>query len=340
MNDPSRQVWILTEKSGEILCAYCTCTAGLCRCCNHVIAALYKVEHAVSHGLTQSSCTSIPCQWNKPTESVSTPMAIKDIIFEKHLKMNPNPRKSVKRRLYDPRPVSKRTVTDESKQNLLKELKEVSPEAGIHQSFRPLPQDDLPPPLDIIGMTVRETNPKATDKELLLSFFDSISFNDSQLAEIEKATRSQSQSFQWKSQRRGRITSSRFHEIYTKVNSLNVAKGAIKPKTTPLLADLLNPSRLDHIDAIKYGKEHEDDARQAFASIEVSKHVNGKLALSGLVVSKSHPFLGASPDNVLTCKCCGKMAVEYKCPYLLKKKELSVRDGHAFLDFLVDHEDK
>ena len=138
----------------------------------------------------------------------------------------------------------------------------------------------------------------------------------------------------------GRITSSRFHEIYTKVNSLNVAKGAIKPKTTPLLADLLNPSRLDHIDAIKYGKEHEDDARQAFASIEVSKHVNGKLGLSGLVVSKSHPFLGASPDNVLTCKCCGKMAVEYKCPYLLKKKELSVRDGHAFLDFLVDHEDK
>lgn len=109
VNDPHRKVWVLLKKSGKIMCAYCSCTAGLCRCCNHVIAVLYKVEHAVSHGMTQFSCTSLPCQWNKPSDNEIAPMTIREITFEKHSKMNPNPSKSLKRGLYDPRPVSKRS---------------------------------------------------------------------------------------------------------------------------------------------------------------------------------------------------------------------------------------
>lgn len=236
--------------------------------------------------------------------------------------------------------LSVKEVTDDAKQNLLKQLKEVCPEAAIHQVFRPLPEDDLPPPLHIIASNVKDANHNATNEELLLSFFDALSFNDNQLKEIEKATRSQSQSFQWKSQRRGRITSSRFHDVYTKVNSLKASKGQIKPKTLPLITSLLSPPNLDHVYAVQYGKKHECDARQAFASSEVSKHVSGKMCESGVVVPKGHPYLGASPDNVLSCKCCGKVTVEYKCPYLLKTKKMSVQEGHKFLDFLVNKEGK
>ena len=26
-------------------------------------------------------------------------------------------------------------------------------------------------------------------------------------------------------------------------------------------------------------------------------------------------FLGASPDNIFSCNCCGETAMDYKCPY-------------------------
>ncbi len=43
-------VWLLSSRSGEILCAYCSCTAGFAECCNHVIAIAYKVEFANACG--------------------------------------------------------------------------------------------------------------------------------------------------------------------------------------------------------------------------------------------------------------------------------------------------
>ena len=35
----------------------------------------------------------------------------------------------------------------------------------------------------------------------------------------------------------------------------------------------------------------------------------------GLNKSDQHPFLGASPDAYLSCKCCGKGLIEVKCSY-------------------------
>ena len=42
------------------------------------------------------------------------------------------------------------------------------------------------------------------------------------------------------------------------------------------------------------------------------------------MISKQKPFLGASPDNIATCKCkppCKSVVVEYKCPWLHKDLE-------------------
>ena len=51
------KVWIVCKPDGEILCGYCSCTAGYSKCCNHVIAVLYKVEFANEKGLTDPACT-------------------------------------------------------------------------------------------------------------------------------------------------------------------------------------------------------------------------------------------------------------------------------------------
>ena len=43
---------------------------------------------------------------------------------------------------------------------------------------------------------------------------------------------------------------------------------------------------------------------------------------SHLVLDPLHPFLGATPDGVISCDCCGNGVVEIKCPYCCKQKDL------------------
>jgi len=67
VHDTQREVWIVCEKSGLVLGAHCTCTAGFSECCNHVISVLYKIEHALTNGFINPACTTISCQWNART---------------------------------------------------------------------------------------------------------------------------------------------------------------------------------------------------------------------------------------------------------------------------------
>ena len=66
-------VWVVCRKSqrnflgGEILAAYCTCTAGLLGSCNHVAGLLFRVEAAVLTGYCDPTCTSTLSKWNVPS---------------------------------------------------------------------------------------------------------------------------------------------------------------------------------------------------------------------------------------------------------------------------------
>ena len=49
--DETHDVWVGIRKScSEICVAWCSCTAGHSQSCNHVMALLYKVEHALTQG--------------------------------------------------------------------------------------------------------------------------------------------------------------------------------------------------------------------------------------------------------------------------------------------------
>ena len=62
-------VWALVEKDtsetpgGEIMSGYCTCVAGLQGGCNHIAALLFRIESAVTTGVTNPSKTSLCCEW-------------------------------------------------------------------------------------------------------------------------------------------------------------------------------------------------------------------------------------------------------------------------------------
>ena len=54
---------------------------------------------------------------------------------------------------------------------------------------------------------------------------------------------------------------------------------------------------------------------------------------SDLQVSPKYPHLGASPDGLLTCTCCGDGLLEMKCPYRLCHTTLN----SAGKDFYLKH---
>lgn len=151
---------------------------------------------------------------------------------------------------------------------------------------------------------------KLLSEEDLLSkaaeIFKYLSLSDGECINIEASTRLQRNCNEWMMQRRGRITASSFHDVY-----------ALKRTTSPipLCNRLLNPKDLSMIPAIKWGNDNEGLARQQYVNELSPRHENLRCKPSGLVVNPRYPHLGASPDGVISCSCCGTWILEIKCPY-------------------------
>ena len=65
---------------------------------------------------------------------------------------------------------------------------------------------------------------------------------------------------------------------------------------------------------VAFGQKYEDKARQQFLKSHKYHHRKCSIDTPGLIVSHSHPFLGASPDGILTCsKCPDQALIEIKC---------------------------
>ena len=81
-----KELWIVVKPTGKIVTAWCSCMAGASRCCNHIIATLYKIEYANSNSFCSPSCTSMPCGWNQSTKKVIEPKRISEILVWKKIR--------------------------------------------------------------------------------------------------------------------------------------------------------------------------------------------------------------------------------------------------------------
>ncbi|KAL1473998.1 hypothetical protein MTO96_038314 [Rhipicephalus appendiculatus] len=100
VNSRPHRAWIFARPSGEVLRAGCTCVAGEARVFSHVGAVLWKVESAVSRGLTGRACTDVAAAWNKETKLNVEPSTIEEINFK------------FPRTVVDPDPVAHRRPRD------------------------------------------------------------------------------------------------------------------------------------------------------------------------------------------------------------------------------------
>lgn len=148
---------------------------------------------------------------------------------------------------------------------------------------------------------------KADDlQKKAVEIFMSVSVSRTECDAIELATQLQRDSELWEAQRRGRITASSFHDVYVLRDTTS---------TKSLCKRLLMPKSLSHIVAVKWGIDNEDEARQQYMQEMFSSHESFCCKSSGLVVNPLYPHLGASPDGIISCICCGTGLLEIKCPY-------------------------
>ena len=76
-----------------------------------------------------------------------------------------------------------------------------------------------------------------------------------------------------------------------------------------------------NIPALKYGRDIEMEVVNTFAEYIKNYHQDCIISECGLVLDETMPYIGASPDQLMSCSCCGKACIEIKCPYSINYTE-------------------
>ncbi|KAH6921085.1 hypothetical protein HPB50_027927 [Hyalomma asiaticum] len=184
---------VLVKPSGEVLRAGYTCVAGQGRVCSHVGAVLWKIESAVSRGLTGKACTDFAAAWNKGTKRNVEPSNIEDINFKL-------PRTSV-----DPDPLAQRQPRDMLVPLGKQEIQELHRDSGYAGLFNVPDQEVINlccmPPTNDIDILPGSWAPCNT------FYKEFVELSPAAAAALEENTRSQSSAV-WHAARRIRLTAS------------------------------------------------------------------------------------------------------------------------------------
>ena len=321
IKDVPHESWVLIHKyTGEINSAYCSCFAGLGQTCNHIAALLFRLDHAVKNGETQNACTSKPCVWSSSRKTVES-IRVRDmeIVKPRAERLNLGTIKRLNT------PAKKNFVKHKPSEGMseacfLASLEGFSPQSvtlaertpgrrGIHISYdKQLGSEtnaNLPDSIESIASNCETPDELATKVR-------SQTYTDDIVSEIERATRDQSSDV-WRSQRIGRITASKFHRVYTRMQTL---QKNCETDMTAVVSEVMEyatpPSELK---TLSYGRRMERQARKCLeAVLKRNGHKNLCVSESGLHVSKTLTYIGASPDGMVSCSCCQKMVLEIKCP--------------------------
>ena len=328
--------WVAIEKNGSVLCGHCTCMAGLGEACSHIAALLFTLDGNTSYKL-KASCTSLPCSWlppslqNVPYSEISeinfmTPAKQKQLLTSKPLSTThdstiqsagpstSNVSSQQSCRMFQPptegeiKAFYMALANDHSHKPAILSVVPEHCDRYVPLNARP---DVLPTPLNAlfdescVGLSYDNLVAKCSTLPLKLSL--------TQVVSVEKATRDQAKSRIWHQQRAGRITASRVKAA--------ACTNIDKPSKSLIKAICYPNSVTFQSAACAYGCQHEDVARKNYKRNMSLKHTDVQIRQCGFFISNEHPFLGASPDGVMSCSCCsGLTVVEIKCPFCCRDK--------------------
>jgi len=124
------------------------------------------------------------------------------------------------------------------------------------------------------------------------------------------ATSKQSKSLLWFEYKKGRLTASNFGSICCT---------SLESPTRSLVDHILQKNKSLKTPALKWGINNEHVARSAYVDYMKNNHESFEISDAGLYINPIAPHLGASPDGMVSCSCCGPGSLEIKCPYSVRE---------------------
>ena len=306
-NKTPLQPWVLVRCNGTVLVAHCTCMAGLAETCSHVGAVLHWVETAI-RVRDDTPCTSKENKWLMPAPMQSIPyLQLSEINFSapKHQKVkSPSAPSVTVQNITTPSETEKddffhEIAKEQGKKPLILSVIKPYCEKFVHSS------DHLPKLLHgIFKPEYLESNyaQLLTLAETYLQEKVTVAMVD----HLDHITRDQSKSKHWFQYRAGRITASRLKQV--------LRTDPHQPSLSLLNSICYPDIHKFSTQATSWGCEHEKDALLAYKTQMAPAHEGFTVSKCGFFVSVEHPFLGASPDALIQCMCCGQGVVEIKCP--------------------------
>jgi len=309
LNDTKLLPWVIVNINGKVEAAHCLCMAGLGECCSHVGAVLFYLHHAFNMKCTKS-VTDVYAYWAAPSLDKSIPSKISSINFNHPKNMASTQFKLKPKSSYIQKlPMTLKDLN--TFKNFLGKLQTINNQASILKVVTPFNLKFVNNnfPRSLINMFKDEYATLSREELVDIGSKLDFSLNENDCSAIEKSTKLQSESKDWFMYRSGRITASRAKDICS-VKSYDSNISLLKTICYPLTKPFKNA-------ATEWSKIHEVDGRNAYIEKLKNDHINFSFTNSGLVINPICPYLGASPDGIINCDCCGKGCLEIKCPYSL-----------------------
>ena len=326
------QPWPLVTRDGGIITGNCDCKAGLGSTCTHVAALLFRVEAAVRIRETKT-VTQEKAYWLLPTCTKEvTPAPVCDIDFSSAKKRRQLFAASVKS--LETACTAAPCVTTSLVTTPVRPSRDV-PRATDAEATAFLSQLAATGRRSAILSITAPFNtpfiPRATSNRFPSSLDDfkaddclhmsrseltdycnnlMVTVSTCQAVKVEKATRAQASCKLWFRYRTGRVTASRMKAV--------CATNVTKPSVSLIKAICYPEAMLFKSAATTWGCDHEREARTAYLKDMMTQHTHFEIRESGLVINPDYPCLGATPDGIVSCDCCGTGVVELKCPYCAK----------------------
>ena len=317
-------VWVLLHSSGQVQSAGCQCT-GDDGGCKHVVAVLFALIDFVDRHKDRGTVvgTDITCKWDKPRRQ-TLPTRIDDIDFRRQTEVQPKRGRFAKLENLDDNLMERDMV------KLLKKhcsnavaLNILSGGSDSDGSETDSDMEQELPDLQHLRWQYEDLKDKPIVTEFLAS-----SFTSENCETIKKLTQDQDESGEWMRQRRGRITASVAHSI------LHASPSTLSNSENYIVNNIMNRNLFTSA-ATSHGIKSEPIARQLYANSQ-KKHQSFSIINSGLIIDCKNPFLGASPDGIVSCKCCGTGVLEIKAPFSFRDKSFTFmceqQGYHLYID--------
>ena len=159
-----------------------------------------------------------------------------------------------------------------------------------------------------------------TDHDNLTAMFpkmkQKVKLSEKQIELVESKTRAQSNDAAWFDQQKDRVTASKFHMVASKITNEMQVRNPNKVKS--VISNVCGYYNHQSSKAAKWGIDNEDAARKIYVDMQKKSHTLLKVRTCGFYISREFPFIGASPDGIVSCKCHNDRLLEIKCPWVCR----------------------